>query len=221
MQSVIIFLITFIFGVLGIVNYYVWRPEEANIVSKTITPTLNPQTEVIPKELIENPPSITEKGEITELEGEIKFQKRGSLEFESISEPQQILQGEALITGEDGSAEITFGSNIFFTLQEETEIAVWQSLPEQFVIVHRNGIVTYTNNTDSPFTIRSAPIIAILTNGEAEVIRDEEDGTVSLALTEGSMEIAYNNSDFISQIVELEEGDTFVIDIETREGEIL
>src|SRR3989344_4601709 len=106
-NKTVIFCIAFIFGVLGIVDYYIWKPTEAK--TNVITPTVTPFPGLDRKALLDNPPADSIKGELSDITGEVKWQSRASTEFEEITESRQIQQGESLETGEDGKALVTFG----------------------------------------------------------------------------------------------------------------
>lgn len=219
MNKAIIFIITCILGIIIVVDYFLWKPTESQS-EITITPSPQQNEQLDKKSLLNNPPPESIKGQITNLIGEVEWQSRAATEFEEITEPQQILQGEIVAT-KDGTVDISFNEDMLFSLQEDSELEFVQTLPDKLVLVHRNGTINYENNTSAPLSIRSSSLIALLSNGSMEITRDNEEQQIIITAIQGTVQIAYNNADFISQIVNLEEDETFLFYIEESDGEIL
>ncbi len=219
MNKAIIFAITCILGIIIIVDYYLWKPTETE-VEPTITPPAVQTEQLDRKSLLDNPPPESLKGKITNLSGEVQWQSRAATEFQQITEPQQVLQGEILAT-KDGTVDIFFNEDIQFSLQEDSEVEIIQTLKDKFVLVHKNGTIDYSNKINAPLSIRSSSLIALLKNGSMQITRDNEEQQITITSVEGTVQIAYNNADFVSQIVNLEEGETFIFYIEESDGEVL
>ncbi len=219
MNKAIIFIITCILGIIIVVDYFLWKPTETEL-EPTITPSPEQTVQLDRKSLLDNPPPESIKGQITNLIGEVEWQSRAATEFEEITEPQQILQGEIIAT-KDGTVDISFNEDVLFSLQEDSEVEIIQTLKDKFVLVHKNGIVDYSNNNSAPLSIRSSSLIALIKNGSMQITRDNEEQQITITAIQGTVQIAYNNADFISQIVNLEADETFLFYIEESDGEIL
>lgn len=219
MKKLIIFIICVVFGILGILNYFIWQPIEETSVAQTISVT--PEKKLDPKVLLDNPPKESIKGALTALDGEVKWQSRAATESATITELRPIQQGEFIETGEDGATEVSFTDSITAQLSPKSSIDFPQTLPKKFVFVQRSGEVLYTNSENDRISVRSRALISLLTNGSMRISIDEEEPTITVENIEGDIEIAYNDADLISQVVTLDPGDIFVFDTEERTGEVL
>lgn len=219
MRSSIIFIVATFFGALILLNYFIWKPQKE--ISLNSEPTATPIYNLDPKALVETPPALSQTGMITKLTGDVMFEPRGKIEYEPITEPRTVQQGEKLATGENSSVEISFGEDSTVSIAENAEVYIIQTLQNQFVLDHKKGVIMYTNISNAPFTVRSGAMIIELVSGEMKVNYDEEDATITVSVQKGTVEIAYNNADFVSQRVTLVQGDIFLFDIEDRDGEVL
>ncbi len=219
MKKLILFIICFAFGILIILNYFIWQPIKEPPSPKETKTT---QVEKLdPKELIDNPPKNSIKGELTTLDGEVKWQSRAATESAAITELQPIQQGELIETGEDGTVEVSFENAITASLSEKSSLDFPQTLPDKFMFIQRSGEVLYTNSKDFALSVRSHALISLLKNGSMKITIAEDEPVITVQNTEGIVEIAYNDSDLVSHIVTLESGETFSFDTEERTGEIL
>ncbi len=219
MRGIIVFIIAFTFGVLGIVDYYIWKPFEEKVI--TVSPTPTPQTGLDRVALVNNPPSESITGEITTLNGTVMWEARGVTEPVEITEPQQIQQGEILETDKGSKVAIMFTKDISVSMKEESKVEFIQTLQNKMVLMQDAGNVEYTNTTESPLSVRSSAMIILLKNGSMNISYDEKKQTITVDIQRGTATIAYNNADYVSQVIPLKGGNTFLFDIEERDGEIL
>lgn len=219
MKQFVILLVSILFGFLVILNYFIWKPAE--VVESKSLPSVTPTYSLNPKALVETPPGLSQEGIITKLTGNVMFEARGESEYSPITEPQAVHQGDQISTAENSTVNISFGENSTISISENSELFIIQSLMNQFVLSQQTGSITYTNNTDSPFTVRSNAMIVELNNGSMKIVQDEENETIRITLQKGTAEIAYNNATYVSQRVSIQEGDVFLFDIDKRKGKIL
>jgi hypothetical protein len=219
MKKFILFIICFAFGILIILNYFIWQP-----IEKTPAPKETKTTQVEkldPKELIDNPPKNSIKGELTTLEGEVKWQSRAATESAVITELQTIQQGELIETEEDGTAEVSFEDTITASLSKKSSLDFPQTLPDKFMVIQRSGEVLYTNSNNSALSVRSRALISLLKNGSMKITIIEDEPVITIENIKGTIQIAYNDSDLESHVITLTEGEIFSFDTDERTGEIL
>lgn len=218
MKKLILFIICFAFGILIILNYFIWQPIEETPAPKEIKTT--PAEKIDPKELIDNPPKNSIKGEITDLDGEVKWQSRAASESATINAVQPLQQGELIETGADSSASVSFDT-ITAELFEQSSLEFPQTLPDKFMFVQRSGEVLYSNPKDSGLSVRSHALISVLKNGSMRISILPDEPVITIENIEGTIQIGYNDSDLESHVVTLKDGDIFSFDTDERTGEIL
>jgi hypothetical protein len=160
---------------------------------------------------LEKAPSESLHGDITLLTGEVKWQSRIATEGAKITEKQQIQQGEALMTGDTGKISLAF-PNMLFTLAKNSQLNIIQSLPTSMVLEQTKGSVDYQTNSTTPLSIRISPLLIESTNGTFSATYDEDEGTVTISVTEGSVTTAYNDSTNYSTVETTTKGQEFIFD---------
>lgn len=219
MKKLILFIICFGFGVLGIFNYFIWQPVEETSVPQPVRVT--PKKTLDPKALLDNPPKDSIKGTLTAMDGEVKWQSRAATKSAAIAKLQPISQGELIETGDGGTVEVSFNDTITAALFEKSSLDFPQTLPDKFMFVQRSGEIVYTNSDDPALSVRSRALLALLTNGSMRISILEDEPTITIENIEGDIEIAYNDADLVSQVITLKSRETFIFDTEVRSGEVL
>jgi hypothetical protein len=219
MNKIIIFIISFLFGLIFIVDYFIWNPIQTVKEQVKITPI--PENNLDPKELLDTPPGLSVQGKILNMSGDVQWESRAATEFSQITHPQTLQQGEAVRTGTNSLVELSFGENTSLNVGETSEIDFIQMLQDHFVFKQMSGTVIYTNTKTVPISVKTSSIIVLLSEGEMKITMDKEGKTVAVTMNKGTAQIAYNNADFVSQIVNISQGDVFVYTIAKRKGKVL
>ncbi len=166
---------------------------------------------------LEKAPSQSLKGNISDMDGEIKWQARMATEAAKINSPIEIQQGENLFTGEDGSFTLTFLGVCIVDIIENTEIDVIQTLPKNIVFSQIDGTVTYSNLGENPITVRTSYLLTQF-DGDIKIVRDSEKSTITISVITGNAIFAYNDKELVSHTVEAKNGQTYTFNYGTRQG---
>lgn len=176
------------------------------------TPTFSFDPEIPPKESL--------VGNILSLNGEVRWKGRVATEAGVIKEVQKIQQGEELETGEDGKVVVEFPEVLKVTALPETHLNFAQTLPINLVLVQTKGSVEYQVVGESKLSVRSRHLLIESGNGDLLVSIDEDNNLVTVSSRKGQSQIAFNDQDNLTNVVDLEEGKRFIFDDEEKAGKI-
>lgn len=126
---------------------------------------------------LENAPSESIKGQITNMDGEIWWQGRTATEPAQLKEAIEIQQGEILIASDAGNLTVEFAPAATISLFPETQIEIVQTLPLNLVFNQSQGVGQYQSSGINPVTVRSLNLIINLEDGLLVVDTDEEPPT--------------------------------------------
>ncbi len=188
------------------------------MVSNNTIQKLNPA--IKSKFSIDNPPSDSLKGEISSLSGTVSFQPRSKDYATLINAPVEILQGEDLNTGGNGSATVIFDRIGEISLSENTQISFIQTLPQNFVISQKQGIATFQKTGNIPFSVRGLDLLINLESGKVSVNVDSDNSIITVDVLEGSVSAAFNDTDNLSNVITIESPRRYIFNNNTKKGRI-
>ncbi len=208
-----LFIFFFLVGLVASLTYFIFarnKNQAINIHSPiSSTPNFNFS--------IGQPPKDSVKGIIASMSGNIMWQSRLATEPAQIAKPQTIQQGESLVTGDTGNVSLSFPNFANLTIFPKSELNIIQTLPINFVFEQTTGSVTYEETGSTPVSIRTLNLITKLDSaGALTVIIDKDKGRVTATEKAGSATVAYNDLQFVSQVVALKAGQVLVFDEATR-----
>ena len=213
-------LITFFFFVLGIIGAYFLiifpnNREPAKIISflpEKISPT---QTAFS----LENAPDKTLKATISTVSGEILWQSRTATEPSILlTKDLAVQQGEKLIASKSGTLTLNFDLAGELSLFPDTEIELVQTLPVNLVFNQTKGTAEYESRANT-FAVLVNRLLLNFLKANVKVSIDNTKGIITVKVNQGEVIAAYNNQNFVSQRVELQENEGFIFDNEKRQGE--
>ncbi len=153
--------------------------------------------------------------------GDVKWQSRTATEPAQLTvTAQTIQQGERLVSGDNGHAQIDFDSIGTVSMSPNSDLSIIQTLPINFVFLQSSGTVDYTVSGKTPFSIRDNHLIIFVQTGIISVINKKDSSIISIVVAKGTATVAFNNLQYESQRVELKEGDTYVFDDSLRIGSV-
>jgi hypothetical protein len=161
---------------------------------------------------LENAPSDSIRGQITNMSGDIWRQSRTATEPAKLTEAVPIQQGEVLIASVSGKISVNFDPAVKLTLFPDTRVEIVQTLPLNLVFNQTRGVGQYLVTGQAPLTVRSLNLIVNLDDGLLVVDTDEEAGAIILGLKTGRAKVGYNSPGLESRVWELEPGDVFEFD---------
>jgi len=166
---------------------------------------------------LENAPSESLKGEITNMIGEISWQGRIATEAAKIITPITIQQGEKLITGEKSSLSLTFNNACSIDLSEKTEVDIIQTLPANIVFSQTSGTGEYVRTGNYPISIRVLKLLVEI-NGNISISIDPQKPIITLTIKSGNALVAYNDLKYVSHEVMVKNNQTFTFNYDKRKG---
>ncbi len=149
------------------------------------------------------------------MSGDIGWESRIATTPAKIEKPQTIQQGEKIITGENSSVILNFPQTADIDIGSDTQLEIVQTLPNSFVFRQTNGAASYEKTGESPVAVRISYLIISLVSDKITVSLDEENQTVTVE-SNGVATVAYNDIDYITNMITLKKNQTFVFDIATR-----
>lgn len=188
------------------------------MVSNNTIQKLNPA--IKSKFSIDNPPSDSLKGKISSLSGTVSFQPRSKDYATLINAPVEILQGEDLNTGGNGSATVIFDRIGEISLLENTQISFIQTLPQNFVISQKQGTATFQKTGNIPFSVRGLDLLINLESGKVSVNVDSDNSIITVDVLEGSVSAAFNDTDNLSNVITIESPRRYIFNNNTKKGRI-
>jgi hypothetical protein len=182
-----------------------------------ISPLSKTQTTSAPSFSIENAPSESIKGKITEMQGEISWQSRTATEASKIDSPIDIKQGEKLVTGEKSSLSLELADACTVDLLEKTELEIVQTLPANIVFSQTGGQAEYLKTGNYPISVRLKSLLVQI-DGDLMVTFDPDMSIIKLSLKSGNAIVAYNDLYYVSHELNIKSGQTLSFNYDTRQA---
>ncbi len=168
---------------------------------------------------LEEAPNKSLRGKLAKIAGDVKIQTRKATEPAALSSETEIQQGEVLVTGEDGSLTVEFKNGARLRVSAESNVDFAQTLPEHIVIVQKEGNVRYQSAKNSVMSVRSMHLLADIAAG-SDVTIEKDAELLNFTVKKGSVKMAFNDLENITTKIIVAEGETYVFNDDTREGEI-
>jgi len=207
-----IFFVFLLIGILGFFLFYFIRKDKATISTDQIKRKKIFSISPAPKESI--------VGTIASASGQILWQSRVADEPEATKEIKKIRQAELLATGKDGQATVVFSDDLNIKLDKESEIEFLQTLPLNFVFRQNKGEILYEKTGDIPLSVRSFHLLISIENGIVLISTDEKNHEIIILAKSAKAKIAYNDINYQTQIIKLNEGEKFTFNDDSRIGDL-
>lgn len=213
MKNAFIFLLCFFCGTLLLFGYRKFTHYQATTVLKTPLPTTTLFSLAIP-------PKSSLKGHIVSYNGVVAWQSREATEEADLTSKRPVLQGEAYRTEDSGHLQILFSSMEEITLSPNAHIEFVQTLPNSFVMQQTGGEITYKKlSQTTPVAIRVLRLLIAQKSGEVMITIDE-DQIITIEVIRGEVTLAFNDTETISNVVTIIQGNSYIFDNEALEGEV-
>ena len=169
---------------------------------------------------LENAPSKSLKGKIISMTGEIEWQSRVATESSKLTNSTtQIQQGESLKTLSTGNITVQFGDAAKIILLPKTKVDIIQTLTDDIVFNQTSGSATYEKTASYPVSVRILHLL-VENGGSVTASIDELTGIITVSSDKGGATAAYNDQNNTSNIVKIPEGQKYVFNDDTRQGEL-
>lgn len=214
-KFVLLFIIPLIVAALSVVIYF----KLTNKISKISFPTVPSISfsDIIKfsRFSLAKAPSQALLGNITMMDGEVKYEDRSATESARIYSPVNVQQGESVYTGGDGRVILYFKDAAEINLEGGSGLNVIQTLPANLVFKQTLGSVTYKKLGTYPVSIRVGHLL-IENGGEIKISFTKDSPITAVTIINGSATIAYNNLNNDSRVVNLTTGATLEFNEGTR-----
>ncbi len=168
---------------------------------------------------LEQAPSKSLKGTIS-FTGSLEWQSRIATMPALLTQPVSLQQGEIIITKDTGRATIEFPNAVSISASPNTEIEFIQTLPDNFVVLQRQGKADYKKSGTTPLSLRILGMILKQNEGEISASIDDTGSLLTISVIKGSITAAYNDVDYLSNVLTVSEGETLTFDNETKTATI-
>lgn len=205
MKNAVFFLLFLLVGLGLIIGFFLIKQNSNFSKIQNIIP-LGIPTPTTTKFSLENAPSNSISGNITNLSGDVSWQSRIATEGATIKNPQSIQQGEDLATGKDGKVNLEFTGYLNIEISPQTELGIIQTLPVNFVFSQNQGIVKYTNLGNSPISVRSQNLLINIESGNSTISIDPLRPYIYISVNAGSTTVGFNNSQNVTKIYNIASG---------------
>ncbi len=219
MKNLAIFLFFIIAGMLISFAYFKLSPQTKVLTQSSTTPPPSGGPASNQNSFsLENAPSQSIRGEIATMSGNVEWEGRVATQAAKINSPQTIQQGESISTKEDGKVNLIFPTAVNLSIFPNTNLAIIQTLPVNIVFSQTKGIVDFTTLSSIPVSVRSHSLLVQLVEGEMILTVSDTTPFISLDIKKGSATAAYNDSQNVSQIIEVKKGERLVFNDDTRQA---
>lgn len=217
MKKVLLFLIPFLIALVAVVGYFKITQKLSSINVPSLPSVSFSDLVKLSRFSLEKAPSASLVGVIKSMEGEVMHEERLATESAKINIPIPIQQGESLSTGVDGKIILTFEKAAELTISSETKVGIIQTLPADLVFSQSTGSVNYVKLANIPVSVRSYHLL-IKNDGDITVSVDTDfpKPIITVIVNSGSVTVAYNDKENISQVLTVDEGQTLSFNDGTR-----
>lgn len=151
-------------------------------------------------------PSESLTAQVTSLSGSVEWQSRIADTPSPLSGLIKLQQGESITTIDDGDVSITLSGIVSMELFPLTTINLIQTLPANIVIQQSEGQAEYNVlNSAIPFSVRGLDLL-VHVMGDALIAVDKKTTTVTVSIKSGKAILAYNDTNNVSQLVDVKSG---------------
>lgn len=210
MKNLVLLVISFLIGVGAVFAFSLINkqnnPPKQSADKKTSEPNFK----------IESPPSESLKGLIASRSGTLLWESRIATAPAEIGDNIQIQQGERLISEQNSKVTVNFDQAGFFELSENSDLAFIQTLPAELVVEQKKGKIRYTVNGKFPLSIKIRNALISKKSGVIEIALTEDDPAILISTIRKTAVIGFNDSDNISQLFNLREGQIYEYNSEER-----
>ncbi len=211
-KNILLFIVFLILGTTAVVIGYLWAvPGDTQLLKPFFPKTLFS---------IQNAPSESLKGEIASVSGSVAWQSRIAPYASLINSPQKLQQGEEVDTHSNGQAGIIFPGVGIINISSDSQINFIQTLPANFVVNEKQGTAVFEKTGTVPISIRGLDLLINLDSGKSSISVDKKTSQVTIRVEEGSVTLAFTDTNNNTEIVPISAGNEYVFNNNTKLGEI-
>ncbi|MBI2074932.1 MAG: hypothetical protein HYT83_03805 [Candidatus Levybacteria bacterium] len=165
---------------------------------------------------LETAPSLSLRGKLTTVFGDVGWESRTATEPAKLTAPRLLQQGEQITTGDNGKATIDFPNLFSAVVYAKTKLDILQTLPAHIVLGQESGTVEYLQASGNSISIRTHGLLANIQNGNAIVTVSKTLPLITIVVKKGTVTVAYNDAQQISQLQSIDAGNELFFYTNTR-----
>jgi hypothetical protein len=209
MKQALLFILSLIIGIVVVLVSTIIFPHQSKLLASPL-----PQTHFS----LEDAPTDSLRGTIATFSGEVQWQSRTATMPAALTVTRTLQQGEEVVTGDDGTLTLLFPTLLRIALKPNTSLSALQTIPNALVFAQQTGSATYTQLLTTPLSVRSRYLLIQQNAGTMTVMVDADTGDSTIAVLQGSVTVAYNDSANVSTVQTISEGNTFIFQGSNRQG---
>lgn len=186
------------------------------LIRMAVGPLISP--EAISHFSLDTAPTDSLNGKIATYSGSVYFLSRVADKPSPIMSLLTLQQGEEVIASKSGLMSFYFGS-ASASLENNTDIAIIQTLPADMVFAEKTGTAVFQNSQEkAPVSIRGLDLLLRLTKPQTKVsvTVDTKKENVTFRVESGEVTAAYNDTNYVSHVLQEEEGTVGIFDNNTK-----
>jgi hypothetical protein len=159
-------------------------------------------------------------GEVASISGNVSWLSRTASFAILINSPMKLQQGEEVITQNNGKVSIIFSKVVNLNVSPNTQVNLIQTLPTDFVVEEKQGLVMYDKNGETPVSIRALDLLINIDKGSCEVLVDKDTSDITVTVSAGSVTVAFNDTYNNTNIKSISEGKKYLFNNDSKTGNI-
>lgn len=204
-NKLLLFMFTFLITVFVIVGYFKLTQQISTINIPSLPSVSFSDLVKFTRFSLEKAPSQSLVGKIISMVGEVQYESRLATESARIYSPQEVQQGESLLTGIDGSLILNYKDVAEINLENDSGVKIIQTLPADLVFAQTIGSIEYKKIGQTPLSIRVGHML-VENNGDVKISFTSDSPITTIALINGTATVAYNDLYNISRVVDVSAG---------------
>lgn len=165
----------------------------------------------------EKAPSQALVGNIVFLSGDTGWISRTATTSSTIKSPIKLQQGEGVTTGTDGKLQFIFPSAVSVSLMANSQVNIIQTLPVNIMLQEVQGTASYTR-INLPVSIRALDMVMTLEKAATVQVQvDPKTSRVFATVTNGTITVAYTDTNNTSNLISVKSGEKLVFNNNTKE----
>ncbi len=210
MKNVSLFIVSLFLGVCAVSVFAFSKNNTANNIISPLSATRFSLSEA---------PTESLRGSVT-FSGNVSWESRTATQPSQLKKSRSIQQGEMLLAMEGGNALVNFPNLVNINIFPKTEIDFIQTLPDNMVFTEASGSAAFENTGQTPIAVKSLSLLTYVDHGKINITLDNTNDIVTIDVVSGSAKVAFNDLNYVSHVLSLSQGDTYVFDSDKRHGRI-
>lgn len=154
--------------------------------------------------------------QVGSFSGNVLWQSRIAKQPTPMVGLQTLQQGEEIDTLDNGKASLSLNGVASISVSSLSSLNFIQTLPVNIVVEEKQGLVEYSlQNTQVPFSVRALDLLINIT-GDSVITVDKKASIITIYPKSGKATLAYNDTNNVSQVIELKSGQKAIFTNDTK-----